>query len=47
MIEVWKNLASLYDKTNGVSSYYIENKIHELDPRDFERIESFLSELKK
>jgi hypothetical protein len=29
-----------------VSTYYLEKKIHELDPNDFERIESFLSELK-
>jgi hypothetical protein len=36
----------LYDKTDDVSAYYLEKKIHELDPKYFERIESFLVELK-
>jgi hypothetical protein len=45
-IEVWKTLASLFDKSDDVSAYYLENKIHELDPKYFERIESFLAELK-
>jgi hypothetical protein len=45
-IKVWKTLASLYDKTDDVSAYYMEKKIHELDPKYFERIESFLAELK-
>jgi hypothetical protein len=29
-----------------VSSYYLKNKIHELYPKDFERIDQFIAELK-
>jgi hypothetical protein len=43
-IEVWKIIASMYEKIDDVSTYYLENKIHELHPKDFERIEQFLVE---
>jgi hypothetical protein len=36
----------MYDKIDDVSTYYLEKKIHELDPKDFERIKQFLAELK-
>jgi len=39
-------LALLFDKTDGVSAYYLENKIHGLDPKEFDRIEYFLIEIK-
>ena len=29
-VEVWKTLSSLFDKSNDVSAYYLEKKIHEL-----------------
>eukprot|EP01018_Ginkgo_biloba_P038716 Gb_00331 [translate_table: standard] len=45
-IEVWKTLASLFDKSDEVSAYYLERKLHELDPRDFERIEQLLAKVK-
>ena len=45
-IEVWKTLASLFDKSDHVSVNNIENKIHEFDPKDLDRIESFLAEIK-
>ncbi len=45
-IQVWKALATLFDKTDGVSAYYFEKKIHSIDPSEFDRIESFLAEIK-
>jgi hypothetical protein len=36
----------MYDKIDDVSTYYLEKKIHELDPKDFERIKQFLAKLK-
>ena len=36
--EVWKTIASLFDKSDDISTYYLENKIHELDPNYFDRI---------
>ena len=44
--EVWKILTSLFDKSGDVYAYYVENKIHELDPKYFDRIESFIYEIK-
>ena len=41
-----KTLASLFDKSDDVSAYYIENKIPELDPKYFDRIQQFLVETK-
>ena len=38
MVEVWKVLASLFDKSDDVSTPYLEKKIHELDPTNFERV---------
>ena len=38
-IEVWKTLASLFDKSGDVFAFYIENKIHDLDLKYFDRIE--------
>ena len=37
-IEVWKNLASLFDKNVDVSAYSLENKIYEFSPKYFDRI---------
>ena len=37
-IEVWKNLSSLFDKFDDVSAYYLEKKIFELDPTNFDRV---------
>ena len=37
---------SLFDKFDNVSAYYLEKKIHELDPTNFERVELYLAELK-
>ena len=45
-IQVWKALATLFDKTDGVSAYYFEKKIHSIDPNEFDRIEYFLAEIK-
>lgn len=45
-VEVWKSLASLFDKIYGVFAYYFENKIHSIDPKEFDRIKSFLVEIK-
>ena len=44
--EVWKIIASLFDKYDDVSSYYLEKKVHELDPNSFERIELYIVEPK-
>eukprot|EP00253_Pinus_taeda_P001586 PITA_01586 len=46
LVEVWIILASLFDKSDDVSSYYLEKKIHELDPTNFDRVELYLVELK-
>ena len=45
-IEAWEILASLFDKSDDVSTYYLEKKIHELDPTNFDRVELYLVELK-
>ena len=45
-VEVWKTLATLFDKTDDVYAYYFENKIHSIDPNEFDRIEYFLAESK-
>ena len=42
LVEVWKSLATLFDKTDGVSTYYFQKKIHSIDPKEFDRIEYFL-----
>ena len=42
-IEVWKTLASLFDKSDDIFVYYLEKKIHELDPKYFDTIQSFLA----
>jgi len=46
LIEVWKILASLFDKSDDVSACCIEKKIHELAPNDFDMIELYIVELK-
>lgn len=38
LVEVWKNLATLFDKTDGFSTYYFENKIHRIDPKESDGI---------
>jgi len=38
LVEVWKYLATIFDKTDGVSAYYFKNKIHSTDPKEFDRI---------
>ena len=45
-IQVWKFLSSFFDKSDDVSTYYLENKIFDLDPAEFERAELYLAELK-
>ena len=45
-VEVWKILASLFDKSDDVSINYLEKKIHELDPNNFDRMELYIVELK-
>jgi hypothetical protein len=46
LIEVWNIIASLFDKYDDVSTYYLEKKIHELDPNNFDRKELYITELK-
>ena len=45
-VQVWKILSSLFNKSDDVSSYYLEKKIFDLKHADFERIELYLAELK-
>lgn len=45
-VEVWKTLASLFDKSDVLSTYYLEKKIHEIDPNNFDRIELYIAALK-
>ena len=45
-VQVWKALATLFDKIDGVFAYYFEKKIHSIDPSEFDRIESFLAKNK-
>lgn len=45
-VEVWEILASLFNKSNDVSYYYLEKKIHELDPTNFDRVELYLAKFK-
>ena len=44
--QVWKIISSLFDKSDDVSTYYLEKKIFDLEPADFERVELQLAELK-
>lgn len=44
-IEIWIILASLFDKSDDVSSYYLE-KNHELYHINFDIVELYLAELK-
>ena len=37
-IEVWKTLDYLFNKNDDVFSYYLENKIYDIDPKYFDRI---------
>jgi len=46
LVEVWKTLSSLFDKSDDVSSHYLEKKIFELDPTKFDRVEFYLAEVK-
>ena len=46
LVEVWKTLSSLFDKSDNVSAYYLENNIFELDPTNFDRVEFYLAEVK-
>jgi hypothetical protein len=46
LVEVWKIIASLFDKSDDVFAYYLEKKIHELAPNNFDRIELYIDELK-
>ena len=45
-IEVWKIIASLFDKPDDMFAYYLETKIHDLNPTNFETVELYLTELK-
>ena len=46
LVELWKILASLSDKFDDVSACYLEKKVHELDPTNFEIVELYLAKLK-
>ena len=46
LVEVWKIIASLFDKYDYVSTYYLEKKIHELDPTNLEIVELYLAKFK-
>ena len=41
-----ENSSSLFDRSDDVSAYYLEKKIFDLKPTDFERVELYLAELK-
>ena len=41
-----KKISSLFDKSDDVSAYYLEKKIFDLEPAEFERVELYLAELK-
>ena len=45
-VQVWQILSSLFDKSDDVSAYYLENNIFDLKLTDFERVELYLAELK-
>ena len=45
-VQVWQILSSLFDKYDDVSTYYLEKKIFDLKPADFERVELYIVELK-
>ena len=45
-VQVWQIISSLFDKSDDVSAYYLEIKIFDLEPVDFERVEFYLAELK-
>ena len=45
-LTVWKIISSFFDKSDDVSAYYLENKIFDLEPTDFEIVELYLAELK-
>jgi len=45
-VQVWQIFSSLFDKSDDVSAYYLEKKIFDLEPADFERVELYLAELK-
>ena len=45
-VQVWQILSSLFDKSGDVSAYYLDKKIFDLEPADFERVELYLAELK-
>ena len=42
LVQVWQILSSLFDKSDDVSTYYLEKKIFDLEPVDFERVELYL-----
>ena len=46
LVQVWQILSSLFDKSDDVSTYYLEKKIFDLKPADFERVELYLAKLK-
>ena len=45
-VQVWQIISSLFDKSDDVSTYYLEKNIFDLEPTDFERVELYLAELK-
>ena len=45
-VQVWQILSSLFDKSDDVSTYYLEKNIFDLGPTDFERFELSIAELK-
>ena len=35
LVQAWKILSSLFDKSNDVSTYYLEKKIFDIEPIEF------------
>ena len=46
LLQVWKIISSLFDKSDDVSTYYLEKKIFDPEFAGFERVELYLAELK-
>ena len=45
-VQVWQIVSSLFDKSNDVSTYYLEKNIFDIEPANFERIELYIAEFK-
>ena len=45
-VQVWQILSSLFDKSDDVSASYLEKKIFDLEPADFEIVALYIAKLK-